>query len=308
MDPRDPLTLVGTVLARAHDDGVLDVETQRRLQSQLALVASEILEIPSEQPKRGREMGRRRRSGGGQVAVTRAGFGSAAVLALALGGGAPGPTDAAGHESWATAREHMVQVDLRGRGIGDERVLRQMAAVPRHLFVPEAERDLAYADTALPIGIGQTISQPYVVALMTEALALKPTDRVLEVGTGSGYQAAVLSGLVAEVHTVEILEPLARSARQRLAALGYKNVTVVHGDGYKGLPGQAPFDAIVVTAAPDEVPPPLLEQLRPGGRLVVPVGPEGRVQSLLLITKDEAGQIHRRSLGAVQFVPLTRDP
>jgi protein-L-isoaspartate(D-aspartate) O-methyltransferase len=232
----------------------------------------------------------------------------AAVATLAWSCSAPEPSGAAGEADWTMARERMVRDDLRGRGIRDERVLRQMNTVPRHLFVSERQRVYAYEDTPLPIGQGQTISQPYVVALMTEALAPRSTDRVLEVGTGSGYQAAVLSGLVAEVHTIEILEPLANSARKVLQELGYRNVKVYHGDGYKGLPEHAPFDGILVTAAPDQIPPPLLEQLRPGGRMVLPVGPEGAIQSLLLVTKDEQGRIRKEDLGPVRFVPLTRDP
>jgi protein-L-isoaspartate(D-aspartate) O-methyltransferase len=239
--------------------------------------------------------------------VRRGGASLVVLAALAWGCSTPEHSRATDELDFAAQRESMVRDVLRVRGIRDERVLRQMATVPRHLFVPESERSQAYADAPLPIGLGQTISQPYVVALMTEALAPKPTDRVLEVGTGSGYQAAVLSGLAAEVHTIEILEPLATAARARLERLGYKNVSVIHGDGYKGLPDRAPFDAILVTAAPDEIPPPLLEQLAPGGRLVLPVGPEGRIQKLLLLTKDEQGKLHRQSLGPVLFVPLTRD-
>jgi len=229
----------------------------------------------------------------------------AGAVALLWSCNASGLEPSSGEADFAMAREKMVRDDLRGRGIHDERVLRQMAEVPRHRFVPEPERELAYADSALPIAEGQTISQPYVVALMTQALEPKPTDRVLEVGTGSGYQAAVLSGLVAEVHTIEILEPLAESARRLLAELGYKNVKVYAGDGYKGIPEHAPFDGIIVTAAPDQIPPPLIEQLRPGGRMVVPVGPEGKAQQLLRITKDEQGKVHQESLGPVYFVPLT---
>jgi protein-L-isoaspartate(D-aspartate) O-methyltransferase len=208
-------------------------------------------------------------------------------------------------EERAEERERMVRVQLEGRGIKDRRVLEQMLRVPRHRFVPEQEREHAYADVPLPIGYGQTISQPYVVALMTEKLEPKSTDRVLEVGTGSGYQAAVLSGLVAEVHTMEIVAPLARTAGECLRDLGFTNVVVHEGDGYFGLPEKGPFDAIIVTAAAGQIPPPLVQQLKPGGRMVVPVGPAWSVQTLLLVTKDETGRISTRSLAPVRFVSLT---
>ena len=202
-------------------------------------------------------------------------------------------------------RERMIVNDLQGRDIRDAQVLRQMSIVPRHLFVPPEERSQAYYDGPLPIGHGQTISQPYIVALMTEKLEPKPTDKVLEVGAGSGYQAAVLSGLVAELHTIEIVEPLADAARTRLAELGYKNVTVHTGDGFHGLAAHAPFDAIIVTAAAGQIPPPLVRQLKPGGRMVIPVGPSWSVQQLLKVTKDESGEIRTESLIPVRFVPLT---
>jgi protein-L-isoaspartate(D-aspartate) O-methyltransferase len=173
---------------------------------------------------------------------------------------------------WDEQRARMVRTQIAARGISNERVLEAMRAVPRHLFVPEIMRADAYRDGPLPIGSGQTISQPYIVAAMTELVDPKAGDRVLEIGTGSGYQAAVLSGLVEKVYSIEILPELAERARRALAALGYENVVVVTGDGYKGLPEEAPFDGIVVTAAPKEVPKPLLEQLRVGGRLVIPVG------------------------------------
>jgi len=171
--------------------------------------------------------------------------------------------------------------------------------------VPAAQRVSAYANRPLPIGLGQTISQPYIVALMTELMEVKPGDRVLEVGTGSGYQAAVLAGLAGMVYTVEIVEPLAREATGRLKRLGYLNVETRIGDGYQGWPEQAPFDSIMVTAAPREVPQPLIEQLRPGGRLVVPVGGQGGHQSLLLLEKQADGSVTRRNVLAVRFVPLT---
>lgn len=193
------------------------------------------------------------------------------------------------------------------RPIEDSAVLAAMRAVPRHRFVPPALRDAAYADRPLPIGHGQTISQPWIVARMTELVRPEPGDTVLEVGTGSGYQAAVLAEIVARVFTVEIVGDLARSARRRLHRLGYGNVTVRHGDGYGGWPEHAPFDGIVVTAAPEEVPPPLVEQLGRGARMVIPVGPQGRGQSLTVLHKREDGTVDRRVVSAVRFVPLTRD-
>lgn len=205
----------------------------------------------------------------------------------------------------AAQREAMVREQIAARGVRDPRVLEVLRRVPRHLFVPEPVRDQAYEDRPLPIGHGQTISQPYVVAAMTEALEPEPGDRVLEVGTGSGYQAAVLAGLVSEVHTIEIVPELAEHARQALRAAGVTNVRVVTGDGYRGLPDAAPFDGIVVTAAPEEVPPPLLEQLAVGGRLVIPVG--GAFQELRVIRRTEDGT-ESRSLFPVRFVPFTRSP
>ena len=189
----------------------------------------------------------------------------------------------------------------------DPRIIRQFATVPRHLFVPQSYRSEAYADYPLPIGEDQTISQPSLVALMTHLLRPKPGDVMLEVGTGSGYQAAILSGLVRHVYTIEIVGPLARQSARRLNELGYRNVTVRHGDGYAGWPAHAPFDGIIVTAGADHVPKPLIEQLRPGGRMVIPVGStEGR-QRLRLITKEPTGRLYEQSIVAVRFVPLTRD-
>jgi protein-L-isoaspartate(D-aspartate) O-methyltransferase len=187
-----------------------------------------------------------------------------------------------------------------------EAVLAAMRSVPRHEFVPQPFRHLAYRDRPLPIGHGQTISQPYIVALMTELAMVARGSVVLEVGTGSGYQAAVLSRLVRRVYTIEIVEALARSAAKVLARLDYQNVTVRAGDGYLGWPEQAPFDAIIVTAAAPEIPPPLLTQLKPGGRLVMPVGGRTQVQSLMLIEKGKDGRITRTSVIPVRFVPLTR--
>jgi protein-L-isoaspartate(D-aspartate) O-methyltransferase len=186
-------------------------------------------------------------------------------------------------------------------------VERALRSVPRHRFVPPDLAKDAYANRPLPIGMGQTISQPFVVALMTELAQPGPDARVLEVGTGSGYQAAVLSPCVAKVYSIEIVKPLGERARDLLAELGYRNVEVRIGDGYKGWPEAAPFDAIVVTAAPDHVPQPLVDQLAPGGRMVVPVGARHGVQELLVITKDAEGKAVTRKTMAVRFVPLTRE-
>jgi protein-L-isoaspartate(D-aspartate) O-methyltransferase len=202
-------------------------------------------------------------------------------------------------------RERMVREQLLapGRDIKNARVLEAMRQVPRHELVPRELRSLAYLDRPLPIGYGQTISQPFIVAFMTEQLEPQPTDRVLEIGTGSGYQAAVLSPLVAEVYTIEIVEPLARRATEDLKRLGYTNVHVRAGDGYQGWPEQAPFDAIIVTCAPDRVPPALVEQLKEGGRMVIPVG-SSHEQRLYLLEKKE-GRIQQRAVLPVRFVPMT---
>jgi protein-L-isoaspartate(D-aspartate) O-methyltransferase len=197
----------------------------------------------------------------------------------------------------------MVQRHLRDRDITDARVLAAMGRVPRHEFVPEKLRSVAYIDRALPLSHGQTISQPYIVALMTQLVRTKPNSRALDVGTGSGYQAAVLAELCKEVYGIEILEPLAKSARSRLAKLGYKNVTVRHGDGYRGWPEHAPFDVIIVAAAPDHIPKPLLEQLAVGGRLVIPVG--RNYQDLIVAEKQRDGRIRQWKAEAVVFVPMT---
>ena len=210
--------------------------------------------------------------------------------------------------SYAAARETMVREQIAGRGIRDPRVIEALRQVPRHLFIPAAERDRAYADSPVPIGQGQTISQPYIVALMTELVRPKPTDRVLEVGTGSGYQAAVLARLVDHVYTIELEDTLARSATAVLRELKYENVTVRTGDGYVGWPEHAPFDIVIVTAAPEHIPQPLIDQLKPGGRLIVPVGPRFTVQQLQLIEKDAGGAVRTRNVSPVMFVPLRRPP
>jgi len=199
----------------------------------------------------------------------------------------------------------MVERQLRPRGIDDSRTLRAMAKVPREKFVAKELQARAYEDRPLPIGYGQTISQPFIVAFMTQELKPKPTDRVLEVGTGSGYQAAVLAELVAEVYTIEIVKPLAESAEVRLRELGYKNVHVKAGDGYKGWREHAPFDAIIVTAAPDHVPQPLVEQLKEGGRMIIPVG-KTFAQELYLLEK-RGGVVKQTAVIPVKFVPLTRE-
>src|SRR5215475_12450296 len=193
-----------------------------------------------------------------------------------------------------------------GRTSFSEAVMTVMARVPRHRFVPSLQQVFAYENRALPIGEGQTISQPFVVALMTDLLDPKPGDTVLEVGTGSGYQAAVLAELVAKVYTMEIVEPLGRRAMQLLNELGYRNITVRIGDGYHGWPDAAPFDSIVVTAAPQEIPPPLIDQLKPGGRMVIPGGASG-MQYLLLLEKRPDGTTTTRRTLPVRFVPFTRD-
>jgi len=193
----------------------------------------------------------------------------------------------------------------RAKGVRDEAVLAALAATPRHRFVPEAFAADAYADRPLPIGDGQTISQPSLVAMMTEMVHPAPTDRVLEVGCGSGYQAAILARLAAHVYTVEIICPLADAARARLAALGHDNVTVRCADGWAGWPEQAPFDVIVVTAAPEHIPPALLAQLAPGGRMIVPVGPQLAAQTLTLVERDAEGAYKTTAGIAVLFVPMT---
>lgn len=180
-----------------------------------------------------------------------------------------------------------------------------MLATLRHEFVPQDTKRHAYANRPLPIGYGQTISQPFIVALMTQLLRPTPEHKILEIGTGSGYQAAVLAHLVKQVQSIEIIEDLADQAANRLTRLGYGNVAVIHGDGYYGLPEQAPFDAIIVTAAAGHIPPPLIEQLAPGGRMVIPVGPPFMTQELMLVHKDESGAISTRSVLPVAFVPLT---
>jgi len=215
----------------------------------------------------------------------------------------PQPCAESGLDPWADQRERMVREQILQRGIRDPRVLEAMRKVPRHLFVPPELRDRAYRDCPLPIGYGQTISQPYIVAFMTEAARLTPESVVLEIGTGSGYQAAILAELARQVYSVERLPPLATRAQQTLASLGYRNVEVRQGDGYQGWPEHAPYDAIVVTAAPPTVPTALLDQLAVEGTLVVPVGESKASQSLLILHKTPEGVVQKEAF-PVQFVPM----
>ena len=207
----------------------------------------------------------------------------------------------------AARRREMVERQIRARGVGDARVLAAVGKVPRERFVPADILPRAYDDTPLPIGYGQTISQPYIVAYMTEALGVEADDIVLEIGTGSGYQAAVLGELARTVYTIEIVPQLAQRAASTLKDLGYANVHVRAGDGFAGWPEHAPFDRILVTAAPDEIPEPLLQQLGVGGRLVIPVGEQGQTQWMTTVDKTAQGVVSRRTI-PVQFVPFTRRP
>lgn len=227
---------------------------------------------------------------------------TAAGLTLACAAGGSEGRPQAGPDDEATARAAMVETQIAARGVRDPAVLEALRSVPRHRFVPDSARSSAYDDRPLPIGLGQTISQPYIVALMTELARPAPDKRALEVGTGSGYQAAVLAACFREVYTIEILPELGRSAAGVLADLGYDNVRVRIGDGYDGWPEQGPFDAIVVTAAPETIPRPLLEQLAQGGRLVIPVGIGS--QDLVVVTREGDG-FRREIVTPVRFVPMT---
>jgi protein-L-isoaspartate(D-aspartate) O-methyltransferase len=218
-----------------------------------------------------------------------------------------------GGHSWADEaayerqRERMVASTIENRGVNDAAVLKAMRTVLRHEFVPEKQQKYAYDDRPLPIGLGQTISQPYIVAYMTELLEVDDTSKTLEIGTGSGYQAAVLAEIVDEVYTIEIFEELGLLAEERFERLGYDTITAKVADGYYGWEEFAPFDGIIVTCAADHIPPPLVQQLKPGGRMVIPVGGVFQVQQLMLITKDDAGDVKVKSMLPVRFVPLLGD-
>ena len=227
-------------------------------------------------------------------------------VALATCGAAETTAQPADH--FTSLREAMVRRQIESRDIRSHAVRRVMRKVPRHLFVPANLKEAAYLDQPLPIGQGQTISQPYIVAFMTEQLDLKPDHKILEIGTGSGYQAAVLAELVEQVFTIEIVEELGRRAERTLTELGYDNLHVRIGNGYSGWPDAAPFDRILLTAAPEEIPETLVEQLVPGGRLVAPVGPVYGVQEIIVLDKDREGRTRRRSVLPVRFVPMVGAP
>ena len=231
----------------------------------------------------------------------------AVFLVLLMGLAASFPAESFDEAPYRKQRMEMVDLTIRARGITDSKVLQAMETVPRHEFVEPSMQFLAYSDRPLPIGYGQTISQPYIVAVMTDYLKLKGHEKVLEVGTGSGYQAAVLAEIVKDVFTIEIIEPLGERAEERLARLGDTNVTVRVGDGYYGWEEEAPFDAIIVTAAATHIPPPLIDQLKPGGTMIIPVGPVFHIQYLMLIEKRQDGSIVQRNVMPVRFVPLTGD-
>ena len=227
-----------------------------------------------------------------------------------------GMANACGQQNYVAERQALVDELRRDSMLAEEHgapplsesALAAIGRTPRHEFVPERQRGLAYENHPLPIGAGQTISQPYIVALMTDLADIGNGETVLEIGTGSGYQAAVLSEVAQHVYTIEIIEALGLRAEEVLVRLGYDNVTVRIGDGYAGWPEKAPFDAIVVTAAPDEIPRPLIDQLRVGGRMVVPVGAENTIQTLQLLSKEQNGELSVRNIIPVRFVPLTRRP
>jgi protein-L-isoaspartate(D-aspartate) O-methyltransferase len=227
---------------------------------------------------------------------------TAACLLLLAGGAFLALAAAAPTDPFAAVRRAMVRSQIEERGVSAASVLSAMTEVPRHLFVPESYREQAYDDSPLPIGAGQTISLPYIVALMTSLLELKPKDRVLEIGTGSGYQSAVLARLARDVYSMEILAPLAQQAQRNLAEAGCHNVHLRVGDGYKGWPEEAPFDAVIVTAAPEHVPQPLVDQLKVGGKMVIPVGKY--FQNLEVLTKTADG-VERKTIIPVRFVPMT---
>lgn len=230
-----------------------------------------------------------------------------ALLVWALACRPASGADGQARDRFMAERLNMVETQIRARGVKDPRVLDAMRKVPRHEFVPSSYERQAYGDHPLPIGHDQTISQPYIVAFMTEQAGVKPGDKVLEIGTGSGYQAAVLWEITTNVYTIEIVKPLYEQAMERLVQRGFPAENVRLGDGYKGWPEHAPFDAIIVTAAPDKIPPPLIEQLKPGGRMVIPVGSIHTSQELQVVTKDKDGKVKTRDVLPVRFVPLTRE-
>ena len=230
------------------------------------------------------------------------------VLTWSSAGSYVGVGSALAADDYAARRESMVREQILARGVSDPNVLAALRGVPRHRFVPPSLAPQAYSDHPLPIGNGQTISQPYIVALMSELLDLRKEHTVLEIGTGCGYQAAILSGLAGEVYSMEIVEELGVQARERLRTLGYGNVEVRIGNGYAGWPEQAPFDRIILTAAPEELPRALIDQLKPGGKLVAPVGPIYGNQELIVVTKDARGMIRRESVLPVRFVPMVQGP
>lgn len=236
------------------------------------------------------------------------------LMSVLLAGWLGGAPPAARDNDYAQQRQRLVETveehvretsDYLGRARLDPRVMKALGTVARHEFVPAKLRDRAYENRPLPIGHSQTISQPYIVAIMTDLLELTPQHRVLEIGTGSGYQAAILAALIEQVYSIEIIEPLGEAARERLARLGFDKVQVRIGDGYYGWEEHAPFDAIVVTAAASHVPPPLIKQLKPGGRMVIPVGSHFMTQQLLLVTKSMNGEVRTQQILPVAFVPLT---
>jgi len=238
-------------------------------------------------------------------------YGLSLFLAAALGAAEPADPRERAAEREAMVMEIANVAEIAGVGEArriDRRVLAAMRAVPRHRFVPAEASRFAYQGRPLPIGHRQTISQPYIVALMTHLLQVAPGHKVLEVGTGSGYQAAVLAAMGVEVRSIEIVAPLAAEAAERLRALGYDKVRVRAGDGYAGWPDEAPFDRIIVTAGAPHLPRPLVDQLRPGGRMVIPIASGGEGEELILVTKDRRGQVRQRALLPVRFVPLTRSP
>ncbi len=222
------------------------------------------------------------------------------LLTMLLGHSGLSQTD------YASMRLTMVESQLKARGIYDKNTLKAMSKVPRHLFVPESQQIYAYSDRPLPIGMKQTISQPYMVAFMTQAIKPWKNKKVLEIGTGSGYQAAILAEIVDSVYTIEIIPELGKRAEKLLQSMQYENVKVRVGDGYDGWPEQAPFDAIIVTAGAEQIPEPLVEQLKDGGRMVIPVGPHHGIRDLILLTK-KSDKIKKKSLMAVRFVPFTRN-